>query len=310
MTAPSPADQPLTPPALQWALAGFFVLGGAAVLIAQALTFQGGPPDADWAAAAARVRQDAQPGDAFMIAPHWQSGPRTHLQTLPWMPAEAPTWADLDPYPRLWLLAEAGREEAAQAALSPDLQTQHVARFGDVTLLLATRAPSPSPAWEALRDLQEAQLTRERPSLPPLPCRTWDTAARAWRCPPGGAWVGETLQVVTNDNHRCIWAQPADPAGTLRLRWEHLTLGQRLEGHYGQPIDAIRSERGAPVTFTVHVNGAPVHARTFDLHDEGFLPWSAPLPATSGDDTLEITLQSPDPSDRFFCFTARSPARP
>jgi hypothetical protein len=115
------------------------------------------------------------------------------------------------------------------------------------------------------------------------------------------------MQVVTNDIHRCLWAMPIDRGGTLAIGFDDVPLGSAMEGYYGQPIDAVRSRRGSPVTFSVRIDGEKVHAKTFAVHEEGFQPFSIDLSAGHKErGAVVFEVQADAKLDRFFCFVAKT----
>ncbi len=293
-----------------WALlsAGLLIAASVGVFVAQAVQWSSVPADGDWQRAAERIRAQARPGDAFRVEPEWDSRPRVFLQEMEYVPAERATWFDVAPHARVWLLAEAGREDTAVENMPEGWRIGAPEPFGSVSLLLA-EPPSPDPTlWDVLGDLERAKVRRERPEGQE-DCQTFEDGKwPAWRCGRRDLLerVGETLQVVTNDAHRCLWAMPVDKGGRLVVHFDGVPPGT-LSGHYGQPIDAIRSNRGGPVTFEVLAAGEVIHRKTFDIHEEGFLPWSVPLAPAEGASAAALTfsISAPGSQDRFFCFTAR-----
>ena len=300
-----------TTPSHPWSLAAaaVMILGALGVLVAQAVQYTSVPSNDDWRRAAQSVREQATGNDAFRVEPEWDSRPRVHLQEMAYVPAQDATWFDTAPYERVWILAESGRESIARARMPGGWRFGDSAQRFESVVVMQALPPEPDPTlWDVFGALSGASVRREY-------------AARAETCErfEGGDWptwhcrkrdplmvVGETLQTVTNDTHRCLWAMPIDQGGRLVISFEGVARGRTIQGHHGQPIDAVRSKRGGPVRFEVMVEGEVVYHKTFGLHEEGFEPWSAALPAGEGAlGSVAFSVQASNHLDRFFCFTAR-----
>jgi hypothetical protein len=295
----------------RWALGSgaLLVMAALGVLVAQAYQYASVPSEEDWASAARYVESQAGERDAFRVEPEWDSRPRVYLQGMSYVPAEEATFFDLDPYERVWILAESRRETRAVSRMPPSWRlTSSPETFGSVTVLMASPPAENATRWDVFSALKDAKVRREYGDKTE-DCLSYRPGPfQSWRCRKADPWlyVGETLQTVTNDTHRCLWAMPIDRGGRLVISFKDVPGGASLRGHYGQPIDAIRSKRGGPVRFEVLVNGEVAHRKVFGLHEEGFLPWSIPLPAGEDSlDSLDFTVFSTDKRDRFFCFTAR-----
>ena len=279
------------------------------MLLAQWVQYRSVPSEEDWEAAARHVAENAGKGDAFRVEPEWDSRPRVFLQDMDYVPAREATWFDVAPYERVWILLESGLESRAAAHMPPEWSpTTSPIPFGDVSVWLAERPRESVTRWDVLSALADAEVRREYADRTTA-CKTYEGGAfQAWHCPRRDPflYVGETIQTVTNDTHRCLWAMPIDKGGRLVVSFDGVPGGRTLSGHYGQPIDAVRSKRGAPITFEVEVEGEAVHRKVFGLHEEGFLPWSVELPAGGGElSSVAFLVSSSDKQDRFFCFTAR-----
>jgi len=303
--APAPSAPPdSTPHGLRLALAAVLLAATAAVLVAQAVQFDAGPSPEAWRAAAGLVRAEFAEGDAFVVVPAWESRPRTHLEELPYIPAESPTWSDLRDAHRLWMLVEDGRQDEARAMLPPPWQVVEERPGPEVAVLRAERPAADPTLWDVLGSLDTATVTRE-PLGRSLPCSRYTPGLwQGWSCP-GGARIGESIQVVTNDKHRCVWFPALDRDGPLRMRFHDVPVGSRIVGHAGQPIDAIRADVGQPLTFELLVDGQLVHQHTYGLHEEGFLSFDVPV-STHGTAEVEFRVHSNDPAMRHLCFEART----
>lgn len=287
---------------------GALLLSSLGVLVAQALIWGAVPEDDDWRRAAEALKARHQQGDAFRVEPQWDSRPRVHLQPYEYVPAADATWFDVAPYRRVWVLAERGRQQEVRDHLPQGWRLDEPEHFGSVSLWLAS-SPSPGATrWDVLSGLKDASVRRDYGGRVESCDRYEGGDWPAWRCRRRDPflYVGETLQTVTNDTHRCLWAMPIDRGGRLIIEFPEVPRGATLQGHYGQPIDAVRSGRGAPVNFEVSVDGARVHHKVFGLHEEGFQPWSASMPEGGGEvASVRFVVSAASQVDRFFCFTAR-----
>jgi hypothetical protein len=168
--------------------------------------------------------------------------------------------------------------------------------------VFARREEDPT-RWDALGALPQAQVWRVSPGRAQQ-CADYDAGQRAWHCRPRDPWlyVGESVQTVTNDAHRCVWAMPVERGARLEVRFAGVPGGS-LRGYYGQSLEAVRSERGAPVRFGVEVGGRGVWSATLGIHEEGFRGFAVALPERSQE--VRFVVESEDKTDRFFCFAAR-----
>jgi hypothetical protein len=276
------------------------------VLIAQAVQYNAVPSLDDWAAATEVIKTRSSDGDAFRVEPQWDSRPRVFLPNMTYEPSVDPTWFDLAPHTRIWTLVEAGREDAARARFPAGWQVAPPEPFGSVSLLMAERSAADPTPWDALTAMKDARIRRDYGDRVE-DCKSYTPGQwQAWQCRRRDAflYVGETMQTVTNDVHRCLWAMPIDGGGKLRIQFDGVPTGT-LRGHYGQPIDAVRSRRGAPVTFEVKDGDRTVHSKTFSLSEEGFIPWQAQLEGDGKTASLTFVVSAASQVDRFFCFTAR-----
>jgi hypothetical protein len=279
-------------------------IASVAVLLLQWHQWSDIPADEDWEAAIAAARADWSDSAAFRVDPGWESRPRVFMGASSWVPAEEPTWFDLAPYDRIALVSERGREVARFP--EPWTSKGPPVVFGTVELRWFERTAS-TTTWDVLSALKTAKVQREYKDKT-VRCDRWESGDfPAWQCGKRDKflYVGEALEPVTNDVHRCLWAMPIDKAGRLRIRFDQVPEG-RLTGYLGQTLPAVRSKRGEPVQFEVFAGGESVLARTLDVGDEGFLAWDAGrIPAG----TVEFVVQSQNQVDRFFCFAARVESR-
>lgn len=294
-----------------WPLLGgaLLVLAALASLGAQWWQLRQIPSEQDWSQAAQAAAAGWQPGDAFRVEPWWDSRPRVFLQDKAYLPAQDPTWFDLSAHRRVWVLAEADRLGALPDSMPAPWAAQGepaLASTGRVGAQLFVRPQEDtSTAWDIFSALPEAQVSRVDARGQAQRCQDFDSGQQAWHCRPRDPWmyVGESLQPLTNDVHRCVWAMPVDKGRRLEIRFEGVPGGE-LRGHYGLTLEAVRSSRGKAVHFAVQVDGEVELERTLDLHQEGWTPFTLPL-AQGRAHKVVFSVQSQDKLDRFFCFAAR-----
>jgi hypothetical protein len=283
------------------------VAGG--ILAAQVYQRSAIPSEQDWSRAADLVRKSAGEGAAFRVEPAWDARPRVFLESMTYIPATEATWFDTQGFSPIWLLAEAGREPEGVAHFPADWRVKREERFGRVTALELVPPAEDSTLWDVFSSLDAAEVARRYKDRTE-PCERWVPGAfPRWDCasPDSFLYVGESMQVVTNDFHRCLWAMPIDRGGTVEIGFDDVPLGAAMHGYYGQPIDAVRSRRGTPVHFSVWIDGAKVHTKTFALDEEGFQPFT--IDTRKGDRSrgeVVFKVQADVQLDRFFCFAART----
>lgn len=277
------------------------VVISASVLVAQWVQWASVPKDADWEQVAKAAQEDWSEGAAFMVEPNWESRPRVFMGRSAYIPADAPTLSDVAPYDRIALLSEAGREEDGRARVPAGWKGGAVLVHGTASLRWF-EAPDARP-WDAVSALRSAKVTRHYPGRK-VQCDKWQASPPAWHCGKRDKWlyVGETMQPVTNDTHRCLWAMPIDRGGRLHVTFPDVPAGA-LRGNLGQTLPAVRSKRGTPVSFEVRQGTKSLYRKTLGIHEEGFLEWDAGT-VTAG--PVEFVVQAESQVDRFFCFTATS----
>ena len=286
------------------AVAGLLLgLGSLVVLAAQALQWSAVPEDDDWAAAARSVRSQWEDTDAFMVEPYWESTPRVYMGNAQYIPTRDIDWHDVALHPRVWVISVADRLDRATARMPSGWQPTGAAqRFGSVVAQKFVRNAD-ATRWDVLSALPDARVER-RYGDRVVKCDRWRPGVMPrWDCPKPDRWlyVGEALEPVSNEMHRCLWAMPVDGQGQLAVAFEGVPAG-RLVGRMGQTLPAVRSQRGQAVKFAVEGGGKTLFSHVLGINDEGYLPWTV---AEFPGGRLEFQVSSKNQLDRFFCFTAR-----
>lgn len=266
------------------------------------------PPQADHAAAAARVRDGWRSGDAVTIAPSWADPLlRQHLGDL--IPNAMAGRSDLDAFGRLWVLSIRGQGAPGTNAWVPDLHES----FGAVTL---KRYPLPPPSvtfaftdhvFEAKashgRDghARPCPLRRGRPGrggglgkAVVVPARRFECRARDRR-----RFIAPlVLEDLELQPRHCIY-QPVHAGGPTRLRFAKVPLADRLVFYGGLYYEDERMRQGAPVTLRVLIDG--VERGRFTHHDgDGWARYELATEPRAAD--VEVQIDARSPRRRGFCW--------
>lgn len=231
-------------------------------LFAHASIRNGVPADADYRAAAERLRAQLRPTDAVSVAPPWID-PIVRQYLGDQMPLAMVGRPDLAAYERLWTISIRGH----RAVDAPD-QTANLERhFGGVTLRRYA-LPRPTERYNLVELLQSAAVTV-------------DKDGRSRRCRPyrglpgpGGALGRGTIPpserfqcgrdrdamvaaVVVEDlalqPRYCVW-HPALANQPITVRFPQVELSHTLIIDAGLYYEHERDEAHPPVTLQVHIN--------------------------------------------------------
>jgi hypothetical protein len=256
-------------------------VGPAAALIAIAvwstcrMTGAQAPDDAAWQRAAARVRQEHQPGELIVFAPAWADPiGRLHLGDL--LPIEMAGRLDGARYGVIWELSIRGARAPETRGLRPTMTTS----TGGVTVRRYQR-----PAIEVLYDfapqIAAATVAGARSRGPEL-----------------------VLAEVGFDPHRC--AQIVPEAGkSATLTFAGVPLGSSLAIGAGLADVFTRRDVRAPGELAVAVDGRPVATLRFGVDDGWVRKTVATTPGTA---TVAFTATAVGPKspNRLICFAAEA----
>jgi len=138
------------------------------------------PTEADWAAAAAAVREGWKPGDLIVAAPAWADPIlRVHLGDL--IPPEVAGRMDDERFARVWEVSQRGGRSAAGRG-GPGAEVRVDRAFGRMRVRLIDR-PAPVVTYDFVARWNEAQLARRGPDGTTLAC---PLAGGRMACP--GPW--------------------------------------------------------------------------------------------------------------------------
>jgi hypothetical protein len=234
------------------------------------------PGDADWAAAAAAVRQRHQPGDLIVFAPHWiDPVGRMHLGDL--LPIEMAARMDDARYATVWELSIRGAEAPEARGRRADWSMD----AGGVRVRRLVREPA-------------VVLT--------------DFVAELGRARVEGRAVGRPevrLEEVGFEPHRCVRVEP-QPDQTVRIEYPGVRLGTRLVGHVGLADVFTRRDVRAPGELAVSVDGREL-VRVRAGVDDGWVRFEAETrPAERADVVFAATAVGAGARKRLVCFAAEA----
>lgn len=274
--------------------------------------------DAEWAAAAARVREEWREGDVIAPAPEW-TDPLMRRELGDLISLVDAGRMGLDGYQRLWTISARGHlpEEAPDAP--PDLDEQ----IGPLRVLRWTLS-EPEVLYRFTEHVREARVTM-RVDGQDQPCR-WQTTGRprggglgqgpvtpAARhvCDPrrGWLWVGTTVQDdLSLEPRYCIWTHPAGPE-PIRVTFPNVPLGDELALAGDYYYEHERHLEHGPTEVAVLLNGAPI-GRMTHRDGDGFkrMTLSTRVASRGGGDVGEVTVEvsAVDPNLRTFCWAAHT----
>jgi hypothetical protein len=236
------------------------------------------PDDRAWAAAAAAVRAEHQPGDLIQFAPRWVDPVgRMHLGDL--IPIEMAARMDDARYGRVWVLSirGAGVPGYAKPSWAKDIGGVAIRRYDRtpadvVTDFVALAATSPGA-------MQPSGAIARGPQV--------------------------VLAEVGFEPHRCVQVVP-QPGQEVKVTFPQVKLGVALVGAVGLADVFTRRDVRTPVDLIVQVDGTEV-ARAKAGVNSGWVRWSGRTGEGVGDVTFVVrALGGNKGRDRLVCFAAEA----
>ncbi len=318
-TAPRPTLVPLAVGSVGWlrsrsAVAIAVVALGLGEWVAHGY-FSGRAPRAEqWEALRPAVERRVLPGELLLIAPYWAEPLARAAFGDELMPLGHVARADETAFSTALQVSILGASEAPAG-----WQPQAAEVLGKFVLQRWVNPRVATPRFDFLTELsrESAVVTAVRRERR-VPCRFQRKKvtngdlhghptfpARRFQCP-GGEWHFVGVTVVEDERYRprrCIWAHPAG-GESLRIRFEHVPMGQRLHGHGGLPYFVEREARGTPVQLEVLVDEQVVGR--FEHEDgQGWAPFEFATEAWAGREaSVEFRVSSRRAAFRNFCFHA------
>lgn len=254
------------------------------------------PTEADWAAAARRVRADFRPGDLIVAAPAWADPIlRVHLGDL--IPIEVAGRLDDDRFARVWEVSQRGAHAPATAGGTVTLDQ----RFGHLTVRLVERQAEPVD-YDFVARWADAQVSRVEKART-VPCRT--TGDRI-QCPDlSFNFVHRQIVEVDNRLREALLAQPVGQA-VVAIEYPAVRLGRVLVVATGLHDTWMRKAARGTVEMRVIVGGQPQTLPTTS-DDSGWTRTRIDTSARAGQVVpVRFEITSPAPYARHFAFAAEA----
>ncbi len=280
------------------AVAGFVVLGFTSLLL-QLCTVASVPTEADWLAAAQRVRADWRDGDVVRLQPAWATQGLQFLRDLELDLAATPEARRLSRHSRLWVLASHGQRctDGAPAAASARESWQ----YGPLTLCRFGLVSRGKPLYDFVDRLKDAHVRRIHPK------RTEECLLLRrgeWHCGKVHPWafVGRVVKDVDDSPREGLWAHPLK--GGVQLVISYPAVPMDVSG--GLTLRSIHSGEGSEVHFDVQVDDKLVLRRTIRPTEKGWFHW--PVDTSRFADMVvpvTFTIWAQDNQVRQFMFDGR-----
>lgn len=292
---------------IEWLPATLLVVAGAAILWAQ-LRGQDAPADpGDWAPAARHVADHLQDGDAILVHPAW------NIDGLPFLSERGdrvlrqrqPVAGDLQGIETLWVMSETPRVHTVDRRLPFSANQIDVTEFGPVSVARISVPDRLQADWEALNQLQDADVRKVTPSGSE-PCTIWSAADRRWDCTSRDRWiyVGEVLKPLGDDIHRAIWMHPPGADSSMEITFSDVELTDWLTVRGGLTFMGSRFDGGSDVTLEIAIGGDTVETVVFDGETTTWRPIEVSTSTYDSPADVTFTVRSPNVRDRFFCLNA------
>jgi hypothetical protein len=256
----------------------------------------GAPTDADFRAAAEKLRPQHRPDEPILFAPHWMDplGRRFFGELVPF---ELLLLSDVDRYPRVWLVSVRGHRHPWLGDLRPKKSFE----VGPVRVELYEK-PADEVLYDFTRSWDRARVERVGDQVVSCP-RQGDRFA----CDPRAGWnsVKSQLAEVGHRPYRCIYAHPVE-GQLMRIHFPAVPLGKRIVGYTGIDDFENRKRSEAPVMLTVRVGGRPAGT----IAHQSQWPWRRFEIDTSPEDgqRAEVVFEvgAEKAYARSFCFAAEA----
>ena len=228
--------------------------------------------DAEWAAAAAVVRDDWKAGDLVVFAPEWiEPVGRRELGQL--LRIDDAARADADGYAVVWELSIRG----ARATETRGRELERSETVGPISV--RKWIGKPATVVTDFRDLLSATIEGSAARRPAL-----------------------SLQEVGFTPRRCVMTVP-QPNKTVVIRYPTVVLGSRLVGHVGLADVFTRRDIRDPGRIDVEVDGHSVFARDVGVED-GWVRFELETePSPASEVVVRLRAIGAAARDRRLCFS-------
>ncbi len=258
--------------------------------------------DADYQAVAQVLAQEAQPGDAVLLAPWWTERARLFVPpSLQVVGYQGSDDDDLELHPRVWVLSEPRLPRADYggfyARFAPGRTALGEQRaFGNLRLQLFSNGRAKAVRWSAQQLLPQARVYLEGPQGQQEDC-PWD--GRVHRC--RGGYVGLEWREVLFQPRQCLRFYPPGGPVKLVLELNGVPAAQKLAFRGGMTWDRgwFHQPQLTPTYFTAALDGQQVLAVTVPVGLEGLQ--RADGPAVREGALVRLAVQSDNAELRESC---------
>ena len=256
----------------------------------------------------AAIAENLTEGDAVRPIPEWFADARLEFGDWPILMGTTLDDWQLHRFERMTVVYPATHEEAARAEVSQMGLTDLVAVYDadGYRAVRGTLPPVSEVVWDAADAVAQAVVAQTIDGEVETSCERW--MHDSWHCGRFNAFlfVGARLREMGNQQpRRCVVMNATEPPSAWSVYWEGVPAENRtLRVRAGNTYEAVRSERGAPMSFRVLVDGEVALERTYEIDDESFDELQISLPATSLA-SVELQVRTTDHFDRFFCVQAQ-----
>jgi hypothetical protein len=264
------------------------------------------PQEQEWTAAPAIVRENYQPGDVIRTSPWWADQGRAGLFDYTFdLSVEASDW-ELYRYNHLWIISDAEHADSAIETLPEGYAVGQQWRPTERTAVFRVDIPSPEHIlFDARRDIEAGHVFWDYPDHSQA-CTLF--AQGGWHCDRIDTYLNVTpmLQEVGGSLRTCLYTAMV-PDAELRITWDAVPMGSRLEGQYGNTMPGIRADRGSDIDFRVHLGDEVRFSHRFGKWDQQLFEFSIDTQALAGStQPVSLVFHADDFYDRWICFRARS----
>ena len=268
---------------------------------------------ADVAAAFSRHSTLFQRGDLVLVHPPWRDDLVGSLRPL--LPAdavvtEAFTRGHTDGWPAILVVAEGVHPWPASFEARRVVENAEVVGDGDVRFFRlagdGARSPIAAPATRASTNtlwLDRAHVVVIDAQQRSTSC-AWSSERRQHVCDGLPEWmrVADEVLVIEGSRQRCTWAHPTTK-GRVTIHYDQMDLARGLRLQAALSDSAADNTSGAPVTFTVVVDG--VQRAVTVHHDRGFKHVDVPAQPTKAD--VDVVVTTDNDGQRHACYRLGAP---
>jgi len=266
-----------------------------------ALVYSTRVPDAeDWKQAVDVVLEGYADGDCVVFDPPWAQEGAPLLAGRDVITTETVDWYQVGKRSRVWVLSSLGRRAPGLPEGFREIRTVTGDRV-DVRLFEAPAAGK--LRYDFLERIGDARVRRVYKNRM-VRCENFKD--ERWFCGGVHRWqyVGRRIRDIAGAVREVIWAHPLDRGNKLEIEYPKVTPGATLVIRYGLTQRAIETGEGAPLTFQVHVAGAPVLDRVLGTTEDGWFEQRVDLSGHQEPLAVRFTVFTPNYKDRQLCFTA------